>query len=261
MADHLTIEDLKGRKSVNAVHMRVQGGGAWMFGVQGVPRLTAYRKYAARTRETTQTWHVDGKPMPDLQTALDVINGVRSIEDVAATDAAPEPAPPRAARPMLAFTIWQPWASLIMVGAKPFEFRPASYLDRRSYRISPQPDDRVVIHAAARPVQPAEVDDLLRRLDTDEDATGLRAPARPLLERVRAAYKCRLLPLGAGLGTAVIGAPRNAGVIFGGLRHDSDRGEFNWAWPLTDIRPFDTPIPMRGHQGFWAWPLVGGADG
>ena len=29
---------------------------------------------------------------------------------------------------MKALTIWQPWASLIMVGAKPYEFRPKSYL-------------------------------------------------------------------------------------------------------------------------------------
>lgn len=24
-------------------------------------------------------------------------------------------------------------------------------------------------------------------------------------------------------------------------------------WPLTEIQPFDSPIPRRGMQGFWEW--------
>lgn len=156
---------------------------------------------------------------------------------------------------LLVLNVWQPWASLIMLGAKPFEFRSKSFLDRRSYRIHPNPGDRVVVHATARPVKPAEVDDLLERLDTDADATGLVVDkAREILQRVRAAYKYRVLPLGAGLGTATIGKPRNAGTIFTGLPHDSDRGDFNWAWPLSDLRHWDQPVPMRGQQGFWTWP-------
>jgi len=30
-----------------------------------------------------------------------------------------------------AITIWQPWASLIIIGAKPYEFRTRSFLDDR----------------------------------------------------------------------------------------------------------------------------------
>ncbi len=156
---------------------------------------------------------------------------------------------------MMAFTIWQPWASLVMIGAKPFEFRAASYLDVRSYRNAPRPGDRVVIHAAARQVRTAEVEDLLQRLGGNSDTTGLVVDvARELLLRIRATYQYRLLPLGAGLGTATIGTPRNAATIFG--RTDSDRGAFNWAWPLSDIRPFDAPVPARGQQGFWQWPAA-----
>lgn len=152
---------------------------------------------------------------------------------------------------MKVITIWQPWASLIMVGAKPFEFRPKSYL---RYINSPAIGERIGIHAGARAVRPAEVEDLLRRLDADNSQTGLIAElARPLLERVRMSHKCRLLPLGAMLGTAIIGKPRNAGAIFAGLPHDSDRGDFNWAWPMQDVKPLDAPIPVRGMQGFWRW--------
>jgi len=159
---------------------------------------------------------------------------------------------------MKAITIWQPWASLIMVGAKPYEFRPKSFLQ---YAGAPAIGERVVIHAGARPIKPAEVEDLLRQLrreshggDESGFLTGLVInKARELLDRVRQAHKYRGLPLAAGLGTAVLGKPRNAGTIFAGLPHDSDRGDFNWAWPLTEIQPFDAPVPARGFQGFWHW--------
>jgi hypothetical protein len=175
-----------------------------------------------------------------------------------------------------ALTIWQPWASLIMIGAKPYEFRGRSYF---AYAGHPNPGERIVIHAGTRPVKREEVHDLLVRLCTEEivdvmeqhgaeflpgktppaffrPPTGLVPDcARDLLNRVYAAHQCRLLPLGAGLGTAVIGEPRNAGeIVFGDkIPEDSDRGEFNWAWPLSDVVPFDAPIPARGMQGFWEW--------
>ncbi len=154
------------------------------------------------------------------------------------------------------FTIWQPWATLIMVGAKPYEFRPKSY---QSYINAPAVGERVVIHAGARRIKRAEVEDLLERLDDPRNSTGLVAAiARRVLERCRAAYKYQALPLGCGLGTVVLGRPRNAALLFGGQVADSDRqaldfSAFNWAWPLTDIHPFDAPIPATGAQGFWTW--------
>jgi hypothetical protein len=150
-----------------------------------------------------------------------------------------------------ALTIWQPWASLIMVGAKPFEFRGWDFQQRERGLVG----QRVVIHAGARPVRPNEIEDLIRRLGSDDDMTGLVVDkARELLERVRDAYKCQLLPLAAGLGTAVLGRPRNAGLIFGANVADSDRGAFNFAWQLSSIEPFVAPVPCRGAQGFWNWP-------
>ncbi len=159
---------------------------------------------------------------------------------------------------MKAITIYQPWASLIMVGAKPYEFRPKSY---QRYMNAPAIGERIGIHASVRPVKPAEVEDLLRQIrresyggDKHGFLTGLVIEkASELLERVRAAHKYRLLPLGCMLGTAILGKPRNAGAIFAGLPHDSDRGDFNWAWPLSSIEPFDAPVPVRGLQGFWNW--------
>jgi len=48
---------------------------------------------------------------------------------------------------MKALTIRQHWTSLIMIGAKPYEFRGRSYL---AYINHPQPGERIGIHAGAR---------------------------------------------------------------------------------------------------------------
>jgi hypothetical protein len=71
-----------------------------------------------------------------------------------------------------------------------------------------------------------------------------------LMPWARVAVNVRL-PLGAVLGTAVIGEPRNAGALFGRTVEDSDRGLFNWAWPLIGIEKFDVPVFAREQQGFW----------
>jgi hypothetical protein len=150
---------------------------------------------------------------------------------------------------MKALTVWQPWASLIMIGAKPFEFRRWSYLDRES-RLQGQ---RIVIHAGARPIRPAEVLDIRERLKTG-DSSLIPDKALPLIERLLAAHKCQgILPLSAGLGTAILGTPRDVNRLF--KAPDSDRiDQHMWGWPLTDIETWMPPIPARGAQGFWHWP-------
>jgi hypothetical protein len=163
---------------------------------------------------------------------------------------------------MKAITLWAPWSHLVMVGAKPWEFRPKSYL---KYIGHPQPGDRIVIHAGARKVRVGEIADLLNRIGTPDDTTALEpGPALDLLQPVWRSFELPRktappmpLTLGAGLGTAVIGVPQLACDVFGlkvsPMQVDSDRGQFNWAWPLTDIKPFAKPIPARGMQGFWNW--------
>lgn len=151
---------------------------------------------------------------------------------------------------MNAITIWQPWATLIMIGAKPYEFR--SWPAPRAIR-----GQRIGIHAGARPVRKAEVADLLHRLQGTEAWTTClnRELALPLLERVHRSPG--LLPLSSMLGTAVLGEPVRSWQIvaeFGGAINDSDRDDHcNWAWPLSDIVALEPPVPARGAQGFWTW--------
>lgn len=169
---------------------------------------------------------------------------------------------------MKALTIWQPWASLIMIGAKPYEFRgwkpPASLVGKR-----------LAIHAGARPVRQSEVRALILGLRGNGNIGNpcLHAEiALPLLERVLAGFKSKAkgdlfappedahdpltLSVSAVLGSVLIGEPKRGDVCaaeFGeDAGNDSDReGTFNWGWPMLDIQHLEPPVPTGGAQGLW----------
>ncbi len=156
---------------------------------------------------------------------------------------------------MKALTIWQPWASLIITGAKPYEFRgwraPRAVIGQT-----------IVIHAAARKLDVDETLCMLRVLRAREqyptDAGELCLIAEKAIPVLEAALRGQL-PMSAGLGTATLGEPRLGTEIaeeFGVPRaNDSDRDEHaNWGWPMLDVVAFDQPFPMRGAQGLWTWP-------
>jgi hypothetical protein len=155
-----------------------------------------------------------------------------------------------------ALTIWQPWASLIMTGAKPFEFRRWAAPKRFHHQ-------RIVIHAGARLVELDEILELIVDLRAGKPAGALIAkPALELLDglRLQLGYKWRqnrksATVYSAGLGTAVLGKPIRC-VEFPQLFGEGDSSRIDehiWAWPLSDVRPFPAPIPARGAQGFWPW--------
>lgn len=151
---------------------------------------------------------------------------------------------------MKALTLWQPWASLVIEGCKPFEFRgwpaPSRIIG-----------ERIVIHASARKPDMREVEQLLRLL-----RAGGRCAAQTCLKPVDAAIELLergAWPLAAGLGTALVGEPRSGidiGVDFGAIRvNDSSRDyHANWGWPMLDIERWPEPVAMRGAQGLWNWP-------
>lgn len=151
---------------------------------------------------------------------------------------------------MKALTIWQPWASLIIAGAKPYEFRgwipPQSIVGQT-----------IAIHAGARPVRKSEISDLRMRLTSADAWTTalIKEVALPLLERWHTAPG--QLPLSSVLGTAVLGQARGGFDIveeFGGVINDSDRDQHaNFAWPMTKILKFEPFHPAKGAQGFWDW--------
>jgi len=151
-----------------------------------------------------------------------------------------------------ALTIWQPWATLIAVGAKPFEFR--AWAAPRAMH-----GRRIAIHAGARATRKDEVRDLLLQLQSSHwRETGLnRDIAIATLEPVLSApgsLPLRSILCLATLGTPIRGSELTAALGTGSTINDSDRDQHtNWGWPLTDIdvlRPF---VPATGAQGFWTW--------
>lgn len=153
---------------------------------------------------------------------------------------------------MKALTIWQPWASLILVGAKPYEFR--GWVPPRAMI-----GTRIAIHAGARPVRSDEVFMLLQQLrEPQRHGTPclVAEKAEPLLSGLM--DRPRSIPLSHVLCTAILGEPRRGDDVaaeFGDeAGNDSDReGTFNWGWPLSAIEPLVPPVPTRGAQGFWNW--------
>lgn len=167
---------------------------------------------------------------------------------------------------MKGLTVWQPWASLIGIGAKPYEFRgwrpPASIIGQR-----------IAIHAAARPLKIREVQGLIESINGAEGGLTacLRAEiALPFLERLARGLAnspdtlfgtedAALCPLSAIICTAIVGEPKRGdlcaaefGIDHGG--NDSDRNDhFNWGWPMLEVQ-WTPPIPFRGAQGFFNVP-------
>jgi len=157
---------------------------------------------------------------------------------------------------MKALTIWQPWASLIIGGAKPYEFRgwrpPASLIGQR-----------IVIHAGAAMRPRDEIQQLALICEYRKSEVAARYWAETCLiaemaEPILAKAMARELPMSAGIGTAIVGEPRLGTEIaeeFGVPRaNDSDRDQHaNWGWPMLEIEAWPEPIPMRGFQGLWTW--------
>lgn len=178
---------------------------------------------------------------------------------------------------MKAISLWQPWASLIACGAKPYETR--SWAPPRDLIGQP-----IAIHAAKKVEKGAGAfaDDLMygqhqpggfdlaeklaaTMSKTPDELMGLfgKATTMPIgcivaIARLDAAFQ-----LGdPAQGTAVPAAKvvrritsREMPECFT-VRYD-DFGDYapgRWAWLLRDVKPLNPPVPMKGHQGFFDLP-------
>lgn len=156
---------------------------------------------------------------------------------------------------MLAYTVYAPWAHLIIAGWKPFEFRNWSFMAKPQTRALL--NQRVVVHASKRAMKLQEIEWILAELDRGSRAVA--PEARPLLERIRDAHKCMgVLPLGVGLGTVRMGKPFMVSASnTNDPPPDSSRyGHHLWAWPQIEPKAFPEPVEMKGAQGFWIWPAA-----
>ena len=155
---------------------------------------------------------------------------------------------------MKAITLWQPHASLVAEGMKPYDFqRWASPIVLT--------DTRIAIHASKRPMKGPELHaliDKLRALPSDRHFLlgGFKAGALAFLERV-AEGKVEL-PLGCFVCTAILGRSLNFeefGRVLGiRFNEDANQEHFHYAWPLTSIERLPDIPHSRGAKGFWPVP-------
>jgi hypothetical protein len=158
-----------------------------------------------------------------------------------------------------ALSLFQPYASLVAIGAKRIETR--SWYTR--YR------GELAIHASAR--FPTQDRMLLRE---EPFMSVLIAAGVPEAECVYGSRRCAnwaALPTGAIVAVAqLVGCVQTAkiGATIPGHRepvypwsafapHEHDFGDFGpgrWAWLLEDVRRLETPIDCRGALGLWMVP-------
>ena len=130
-----------------------------------------------------------------------------------------------------ALSLWQPWASLIALGAKQYETRSWS----TNYR------GELVIHAAKR----------FARAEQALCAT------RPFIDWLVDGdiMSVKDMPLGVCLCVVELVDVVHTEVIAPSLSQQElafgDYTPGRYAWKLEVVRVFDEPIPARGYQGLW----------
>jgi len=166
---------------------------------------------------------------------------------------------------MKAISLWQPWASLIAVGAKTFETRSWN----TKYR------GPIAIHAAAKSVnsvikecfplwQWSYSPDFQAKQRFEQAVNQAFSASRQQLET---------LPTGVIVATATLvechkifdfggHKPGDSGwIVMNGSEYEPTEQDLafgNWevgryAWRLTNITPLERPIPAKGKQGLWEW--------
>lgn len=174
---------------------------------------------------------------------------------------------------MKAISLWQPWASLIACGIKPFETRswaPPRHLIGQS----------IAIHAAKKIDRSAA--GFAEALSFGGYGHELADKLQATMERTPAALMGRFgracMPIGCvvciarldgafQLGERALGAAVPAGRVIARMtsrpmpdcftvRYD-DFGDYSpgrWAWLFTEVRPLNPSAPVRGAQGIFELP-------
>lgn len=177
---------------------------------------------------------------------------------------------------MKAISLWQPWASLIACGAKPFETRsfapPASLIGQT-----------IAIHAAKKIDKGAAqfAQDLMygqHETGGFDLADNLEASMRGTPDDLMGIFGQALMPIGCVVCTARLDAAFLLGDKAEGtavpaakvmrrlvsrqmpecftVRYDDfgDYAEGRWAWLLRDVKPLNPPPRVKGAQGFFDLP-------
>ena len=142
---------------------------------------------------------------------------------------------------MNVITLWQPYASLIMLGLKNNE--------TRSWNTNIRGE--IGIHASKKIISKIEFTEILYDYLEDDDKLKL-------FDAIDKAYGCyENMPIGAILGTVNLSSTERTNVLLDNISWTEfalgDYTPGRWAWNFKGIKPFDKIIPVSGSQGFWYW--------
>lgn len=178
---------------------------------------------------------------------------------------------------MKAFSLWQPWASLVACGAKPFETR--DYAPPRSMIGQP-----FAVHAAKKIDKGAAI--FAEELMYGQHVTGGFALADQLSASFKGApddlmglFGQAIMPIGCVVGIVKLVAAFQLGELNEGMTElgakvvrrmtnsladggrtsvpCDDFGDYapgRWAWLLADAKPLRPPVAMKGKQGWFDLP-------
>lgn len=170
---------------------------------------------------------------------------------------------------MKAITLYQPWASLVAVGAKPFETRGWGTSHR----------GELAIHAgmtlpskALAGVPAYDIIEMARALGLIEPDTEpscryalhqLDQLPRGVVVAISNMTGCEKIVLhgGRGLSSTSPGWLETPRGIYYPDAHDIMFGDWSagrYAWRQENVKKLDTPVPARGKQGLWDWNPEGG---
>ena len=145
---------------------------------------------------------------------------------------------------MKAITLWQPWATLMALGAKTFETRSWD----TNYR------GEIVVHAAK--AEQAWARDLFWQepflsILVEAGYEGPEHLPRGVILSVHELKECYKTPGIPGQRTRYAG-----GILIPPAWPESQFGNYGgrrYAWHMPLIRALDTPIAIRGRQKLWEW--------
>ena len=143
---------------------------------------------------------------------------------------------------MKTISLWQPWASWVIVDAKSIETR----LHNRFAGLKGQ---RIGIHATAKPSRRVSYE---RTQDAKDAALHYWPPSTEEQAKVWR-MSSWMYPFGAVLGTAFVQDTRK---LTGADSKDAliDCGSVQrYGIILSDVFRFEEPIPAKGAQGIWEW--------